>query len=101
MTICCRKCGRECEESDFVNESNDCYKCIYKEKVKNSILDKKTKVCRICNEKCGKNRSVYCSDECAKTGEREQKAQHWTMTMNKNLNRYQFLAYRRRFRIKP
>ena len=77
----CENCNTDRVNSDFINGNKICYHCIYEMK----LQSKKKNYCR----KCGKEliheedirkrqRTIFCSKECAKKGHREQLNNHWT-----------------------
>jgi len=83
----CDDCKIDRLVTDFLNKSNICYKCIYRKKTE-KILKKRTPkplFCRICGSEViqqenlkKRQRSVFCSCECALAGHKEQINNHWT-----------------------
>jgi hypothetical protein len=83
----CDSCKTDRLVNDFLNNSNICYKCVYRKKLEISPGKKilKTVFCRICKKEVIKDkelkkrqRNVYCSYECAEIGGKEQREKHWT-----------------------
>ena len=73
----CPRCGQERGKGDFFNESDICYKCIYKEKIEKWNKIEKKQFCRICKKLCSEFRWMYCSKECSLIGESEMKKNYW------------------------
>lgn len=82
----CGNCNKEREKKDFVLDQPYCAKCMYEIKLK---MFKKTmltkKLCRMCNKEISlylhvkqRQRSIYCSEECALKGHAEMRSNHWT-----------------------
>jgi hypothetical protein len=73
--------------TDFIKSENICYKCMYRQKIEKTI-EKRTSNpthCRTCgNEIINKKnlkkrqRTVFCSCECAEKGHKHQLNNHWT-----------------------
>ena len=73
--------------SDFINKENICYKCMYRIKIAKFSEKRATKTlyCRFCNNQIVQNenekkkqRTVFCSHECAEQGHKDQLNNHWT-----------------------
>ena len=83
----CDSCKTEKLVSDFINNKNICYKCMYQKKIE-KIQGKRTpKVffCRCCEKEIihdkelkKRQRTVFCSEECAEKGHRERVGNYWT-----------------------
>lgn len=83
----CDRCNIERLITDFLKNHKFCYKCVYQEKIIKS-KEKRTKkgfLCRCCGieffiDKTSKKRqrSVFCSQECALKGHKEQTNNYWT-----------------------
>ncbi len=91
----CPECKKECSSTDYLPNQEICYKCSYARK---SICLQTHKdhgsYCKMCNKEIGvdlssnrKQRRVYCSETCAKEGQKEMNEQHWTRIMKRNLPR--------------
>ena len=74
-------------EKDFMNNQKFCYRCVYRIKVeKNSkIKPPYTFKCRACRKEVThragekkRQRTVYCSYECAEIAHNKQINNHWT-----------------------
>ena len=81
----CGICKIEKKESDFINSKDVCYKCLYQIKKQKPAKKNAPKKCRICHAEIAipsdskkRNRTIFCSVECAKEGHRDQIDQHWT-----------------------
>jgi hypothetical protein len=83
----CDNCKIEKLITDFINSKNICYKCLYRIKL-GKMSEKRTEkacLCRTCgnqiinkeNEK-KRQRTVFCSFECAERGHKKQLNNHWT-----------------------
>lgn len=86
----CDSCKTDRLITDFINNHKFCYHCTYRKK-----LEKKTEkqtqkhvICRVCgnevirNEKQKKRqRTVFCSSECAEKGHKDQIKNHWIRKM--------------------
>lgn len=83
----CDNCNEPKLESDFIKNQKFCYKCEYKKKLRKmrDIERKKEALCRTCAKKIvfkinykKRQRSTYCSQECADAGHRKLINNHWT-----------------------
>jgi hypothetical protein len=84
--ICC-SCKKERKETDFINNQKFCYRCEYQKKLEKAP-EKQTdisKQCRICNKEIPqiknlkkRQRSVFCSLECAQKGHKALSNNYWT-----------------------
>jgi hypothetical protein len=88
----CDSCKAERFDDDFINSQNICYQCMYRLKLQKAIENRTTKrvFCRTCGEKVPANknlkkrqRTVFCSCECAQKGHKQQLNNHWTRTIRK------------------
>ena len=83
----CDSCKVDRLISDFINKQNICYKCMYRKKLQEAPQKRTSKdqTCRTCgarvlhkkNEK-KRQRTVFCSPECATKGHQIQLNNHWT-----------------------
>lgn len=83
----CDGCKNNRLVNDFINNQNICYQCSYRKKLEN-LPKKKGKdhyFCRYCNKEIfqekdikKRQRTVFCSAECAQIGHQEQTNNHWT-----------------------
>lgn len=83
----CDRCKLNKPDNDFINNQNICFRCVYNLKTQKTT-EKRTAepmVCRVCNKEIvrktnlkKRQRSVFCSDECAKQGQKELVRNHWT-----------------------
>ena len=71
----CPQCGENRVDKDFLGKEI-CFKCQYQKKMESD--EKKVKTCRICHSPIGLHRWVYCSDKCARKGEKALKKDYWT-----------------------
>lgn len=92
----CDNCKEERKPNDFINKQKFCYRCVYREKVKNSPKIRKEKkfFCRMCKKEIvqikdlrKRQRSVFCSVECAIAGHQEITKNYWTRTLRKGEQR--------------
>ena len=83
----CEQCNKELPEKDFLANQKICYRCVYRNKTKNvkKLAIHNATYCRICekeivlNEYCKvRQRTVFCSWECAEVGHKDQTMNHWT-----------------------
>lgn len=90
--ICC-SCKIDKLVTEFINNENICYKCVYRKKLDNT-LEKRANVknfCRTCGNQIiikknlkKRQRTVFCSKECAELGHKHQLTFHWTRQLNSN-----------------
>jgi len=59
----CPKCKIDRQLADFLGK-DICFKCIYREKIKNLPRKKTDRLCPLCNEIVPSNRLIYCSEKC-------------------------------------
>jgi len=73
--------------TDYIKSENICYKCIYRKKTEKKTEKRTTKRghCRTCGNEIIKKinlnkrqRTVFCSFECAEKGHKHQLTNHWT-----------------------
>ena len=91
----CSNCNIDRLVSDFINNQEYCYRCVFKKKRIKSTetrTPKKLK-CRHCeeeipckNEAGKRQRSIYCSNECARLGHEKQLNNHWTRKIPKQFS---------------
>lgn len=84
--ICCI-CKIDRVIKDFIKSESICYKCMYRLKIEKSRKKRTEKptLCRTCGIEVvvlkdvkKRQRTVFCSCECAEKGHREQLNNHWT-----------------------
>ena len=83
----CNSCKTDRLVSDFINNDNICYRCVYWEKLTKNTekrIDKEV-FCRTCKtliitkkDLKKRQRTVFCSCECAAKGHKQQLDNHWT-----------------------
>lgn len=83
----CDNCKVDRLVKDFLNNSNICFKCVYQQKIEKTA-EKRTPIrftCRICGNEFShkenmkkRQRTVFCSCECAEKGHNELINNHWT-----------------------
>lgn len=88
----CSNCKTDRNDSDFFIIHEFCYKCEYQKKIEKMKPNKKSKCknCRMCgnlivldpNAK-RRQRSIFCSYECAEKGHKKQINQYWTRSLAK------------------
>ena len=83
----CDNCKIDKLITDFINSKNICYKCLYRLKLEKISQEQTNEsfFCRICGNKIIKKenekrrqRTVFCSCECAEQGHKDQLNNHWT-----------------------
>jgi len=83
----CLKCNEPKTESDFIKNQEFCYKCEYRIKLKKiqSLETPKKRICRFCSKEIihkrnwkKRQRTIYCSQECAEEGHKKLIYSHWT-----------------------
>jgi hypothetical protein len=83
----CDNCKIERLSSDFINNQNFCYHCMYRIRVQKAsgIRTREVRYCRTCGDEIiheenqkKRQRTVYCSCECAAKGHKHQLNNHWT-----------------------
>ena len=72
----CSACHEEREEKDFFKKAV-CFRCQYKEKMKNEDSSYRRR-CKECNAFLSSKRWAYCSEGCAQLGAAKSKQGHWT-----------------------
>ena len=85
----CYNCKKERKEKDFINNNKICYLCIYR--IKTEKTREKRTSCRTCGKKViqlenqkKRQRTVFCSNECAEKGHKNQINNHWTRKVAKD-----------------
>lgn len=77
----CTVCNVSKEKSDYVNNNDECYKCVYARKIvelkERKASQGKSKSCKICCNPLPNQRWAYCSTDCAK--EAKSQHRHWTL----------------------
>lgn len=88
----CDCCKKERLVDDFINNHKFCYHCVFRQKMSKStgIRTKSPPLCRTCGNpiviKKGlkkRQRTVFCSHECAEKGHKNQLNNHWTRKITK------------------
>ena len=83
----CDNCKIERLVSDFINNQKFCYRCEYRKKLEKLTGKQAQKInkCRMCSKEIfhkenlkKRQRSVFCSRECALKGHKELSRNHWT-----------------------
>ena len=83
----CDNCKTERLVTDFINKQKFCYHCVYRIKLENTSKKRipRKLFCRICGEEFvrkeslkKRQRTVFCSQECAHRGHKKQLNNHWT-----------------------
>lgn len=83
----CNNCKIDKPISDFINTENICYKCMYRIKIAKSMKKRIEKpiLCRQCgnpvivkDRQKKRQRTIFCSQECAQKGHKKQLNNHWT-----------------------
>jgi len=83
----CENCNIDRSDNDFVNNQKYCYHCMYLIKMSNDsqVRKHKSSHCRNCGKAVIKKehvrkrqRTIFCSKECAEEGHKEQLSNHWT-----------------------
>jgi hypothetical protein len=83
----CPNCNRSCLAADFMKNQTVCYKCSYE--MKKLGIEQKNEdlghLCKVCGNKIildknakKKQRSVYCSEDCALKGHKCVNSNYWT-----------------------
>lgn len=93
----CTVCKLSKNSTDFLFNKFECYKCVYKEKLKKIDGKLLVKKCKLCKEKVPKTRSIYCSSECCDKAKKKRK--HWSFQLTSDTT-----GFRKRFNcytIKP
>ena len=91
-SMICPDCKKACDEKDFIQNQTSCFRCSYaKKKLTDSILKEETLKCKICQKELlldsnlkKRQRTIYCSDSCAKQGRTEMNSNHWTRKLLRN-----------------
>ena len=84
----CEECKKDKEPKEFILRQRNCYKCIYKKKIK--ACKEKKKICQECQKiikfsfSKNKQRSKYCSEECARIAQKRQNDNYWTKKLRKS-----------------
>lgn len=77
VDVICKGCLEERNEKDFLGKDS-CYKCQYKKKLE-QLDPNSIKLCKGCGCRVLKsNRWRYCSNECQRMAEIQQKKEYWT-----------------------
>ncbi len=83
----CDNCKIDREVKDFINNQKYCYRCEYQKKLKKTgkKRTKKPICCRMCKKEIfhienarKRQRTIFCSCECAEKGHKELIQSHWT-----------------------
>lgn len=83
----CDSCKIERLETDFILNQKYCFRCEYRKKLKKIAENRtcKIKKCRNCNKEIvrkenykKRQRTIFCSLDCAKKGHRERMSNYWT-----------------------
>ena len=88
----CDSCKIDRLVTDYLNNSNICYKCVYRKKLEKTPEKRTPKppFCRMCNKEVlrlenqkKRQRTVFCSCECAEKGHKEMIKNYWTRKVRK------------------
>ncbi len=88
----CDNCKLERLVDDFINNQKFCYHCTYRIKTekRTEIRKENELICRCCENKFiidksqkKRQRTVFCSKECAQKGHKNQLNNHWTRKIRK------------------
>jgi hypothetical protein len=83
----CNSCKNDVLVTDFINNQKFCYHCMYRIKLAKGSLKRtrKSHACRTCGKQVfrlesikKRQRTVFCSNECAGKGHKKQVNNHWT-----------------------
>ncbi len=83
----CDSCKNENLDIYEINNENICYKCAYQKKLEKTPENRmrKTVFCRCCGKEVAhqenlkkRQRTVFCSPQCAKVGHKQLINNHWT-----------------------
>jgi hypothetical protein len=83
----CDNCKIDRLVTDFINKHKYCYRCEYQIKIQEIRKSKTSKpsLCRVCGNKViyqkglkKRQRTVFCSCECAQLGHKQLISNHWT-----------------------
>jgi predicted nucleic acid-binding Zn ribbon protein len=89
----CRNCKIDRLITDFINNQKFCYHCMYRIKLEKDGLRRVRPhlFCRICGKEIvikenlkKRQRSVFCSNECAVQGHKKQLNNHWTRMIRRD-----------------
>lgn len=72
----CQICKLSKESKNFLSNSSECVKCVYKKKLSTISEHNSSKNCLICGKCLPQGRWKYCTLECAGTGKKNRR--HWT-----------------------
>lgn len=83
----CDICKIDRLDTDYLNNSNICYRCVYRKKLEKTPEKRtpKPRLCRTCHKEVlrlenqnKRQRTVFCSRECAEKGHKEMIKNYWT-----------------------
>lgn len=86
MDMICDNCGQDLLVDDFINNQNICYKCVYRKKLEKTQKNRTNEPtdCRVCGKEVihkkylkKRQRTVFCSHECAQVGHKELTKNYW------------------------
>jgi hypothetical protein len=88
----CEKCKIDRSDKDFVNNKKLCFRCEYQEKLRKApqMQDvRRPLFCRMCTKQIAhdeslkkRQRTVFCSLECAQKGQKELNNNYWTRKLS-------------------
>jgi len=93
----CDNCKIKRLVTDFINNQKFCYQCMYRIKLSKATENRMEKptLCRCCNKEViqqenikKRQRTVFCSQECALQGHKQQLKNHWTRQTCRSANHY-------------
>lgn len=95
----CDNCKKDRLVNDFINNQKFCFHCEYQIKL-SKVPKKRTPksvLCRICHKEVirvenlkKRQRTVFCSCECAQIGHKELSNNHWTRRVRSEGTKYGF-----------
>ncbi len=89
----CDNCKKERLITDFINNQKFCFRCEYRKKLEKTLKKQTEKqvVCRVCGKAViqkenlkKRQRTVFCSLACARTGHKDLTNNHWTRQVRNN-----------------
>lgn len=95
----CGNCKTDRLVNDFINNQKFCYHCEYQIKLEKTLKKRTLKrfFCRICGKEIThiedlkkRQRTIFCSDECALVGHKEMTKNHWTRQLRSRGIKYGF-----------
>lgn len=97
MNMICDICKVERLVNDFINNQKYCFRCVYQKKMEKPPENRTKSIvlCRMCGKRVirkknikKRQRTVFCSQECAQIGHKEMIDNHWTRKIRCNENSF-------------